>query len=702
MLSSSTKQIYLPNYKVNITVPADYSGEQIDAAIQRNKAQIQKLSPVFVQSRTYLQNALGPEDAGDGVQVAGLGITEAQGRVQGVGPAVQSAEATAGYRDTDQRALLRHYAAQKAINSANQHPRSAQIVQKAQANLLPSDRLTAIGDRATRAVTDVIQTPLLNHVLDYGAPGASQQLEKMQGFGAGLARGVLGFSSPLSLGAMAALGPMAAEPMGAKMLLGAFGTPAVTRAYQQALSGDIGGAMGELTAFGLPIAFHGPRWAQEAINAAEYRAGGRWMDENYGVDADPLPLSLLPPGPDANIYDTDLRHVQPASPFSTESLLPVEQTVDGRPTASSHGIESFPIDPTELRQQPSEPFMPASYTSTPSTVSSNLNSDYSSSTSYGSPMFNPQNRSIVNYQPVPLMSANDLGNRPTFTGLKGMLQRTLTLVPSTPLHESLSDSPLVPFADTQNPLSYDQNRHPFSVMIPEPFANGRLPASFSEHDTPDEQVHKSTYVNDKRQKIAQKNFSAFIERQEQLASAPADSYNMAPEDNNDPFDRQRDIRWIVEETLAKGHLSDDWYHDYLRFVISEHAYFHTTLSEIFQGETLKRAEAHFKDYSQVLQSPVTLNDRLPNTIYGTVLPDENSPSGWKIVLNGRLALDPEDVIFIIAEEAVHIAQRLRGMEIDNSLPYEARPHEKEAKLVAHQMTGRTPFARRPMLTRELP
>ena len=181
MTNPPSRQIYLPNYKLNISVPPEYSDAQIDDAIRRNKTQIQQASPVFAQGQKYLQNALGPDDAGNGLHVPALGVTEQQARAQGLGPAIQAAQDASQYNQADQAALLRHYAAQKAINSANQHPNAALIVQQAQPDMLPTDRLTAIGDRATRAVSDVVNTPLLNYALDYGAPGASQQPDRMQG-----------------------------------------------------------------------------------------------------------------------------------------------------------------------------------------------------------------------------------------------------------------------------------------------------------------------------------------------------------------------------------------------------------------------------------------------------------------------------------------------------------------------------------------
>jgi hypothetical protein len=330
MTNPTNRQIYLPNYKLNITVPTGYSDQEIDNAIQRNKAQIQQASPVFAQSQRYLQNALGPEVAGDGLQVPGLGITEVEARAMGTGPAIQAARDATQYNHADQIALLRHYAAQKAINSANQHPNPTRIVQQAQANLLPTDRLTAIGDRVTGAVSDVLNTPLMNHVLDFGSPGASQQLDGMQGYGAGLARSVLGFSSPASLETMALLGPVAAEPMGTNLLLGAFGAPIAASAYQRAQSGDVAGALGELTAFGLPFAFHGVRLAQEAKSAADYRAGARWMDENFGIEPEPSSQPLLPPGLDPNVYEAEIRQEQPSTPSlpSTDISLASGSSID--------------------------------------------------------------------------------------------------------------------------------------------------------------------------------------------------------------------------------------------------------------------------------------------------------------------------------------------------------------------------------------
>jgi hypothetical protein len=354
MTNPTNRQIYLPNYKLNITVPTGYSDQEIDNAIQRNKAQIQQASPVFAQSQRYLQNALGPEVAGDGLQVPGLGITEVEARAMGTGPAIQAARDATQYNHADQIALLRHYAAQKAINSANQHPNPTRIVQQAQANLLPTDRLTAIGDRVTGAVSDVLNTPLMNHVLDFGSPGASQQLDGMQGYGAGLARSVLGFSSPASLETMALLGPVAAEPMGTNLLLGAFGAPIAASAYQRAQSGDVAGALGELTAFGLPFAFHGVRLAQEAKSAADYRAGARWMDEDFGMEPEPSSQPLLPPGLDPNVYEAEIRQEQPSTPSlsSTDISLASGSSTDTPHIGIAMLRDGLRVDPADNVTRP--------------------------------------------------------------------------------------------------------------------------------------------------------------------------------------------------------------------------------------------------------------------------------------------------------------------------------------------------------------
>ena len=813
------RQIFLPNYKLNITVPAEFSDDQIADAIQRSKAQIQQASPVFAQVQRYLRNGLGPDDAGNGLQTPGLGITEQQAREQGVGPAVQSAQDAAQYNQADQAALLRHYAAVKAINSANQHANAVQVAAQAQENLLPADRLTAIGDRATRSLSNVVNTPLLNHVLDYGAPGASQQLEQMQGYGAGVARGILGFSSPASLGAMALLGPVAAEPMGAKMLLGAFGARAATGAYQRAQSGDMGGALGELTAFGLPFALHIGGLAQEAKNAADYRAGARWMDENYGIDADPPAQLLLPPGPAPNVYEAEFRPDRPMPPSTPDFALPSGRPAYDSQIASALPGDGFVADPTgSAIRQTLRPVIPTSYGRETINPPSDLVSSRYSSSDYSGPELDTQDGGMVRYRATVQTSPES-----AVPAASSVLATAPPIVPP-------PNAPTVPLAITSGDKQAISvllgERRPFSTETEQLFADGRtkadvpltLPQLTSLHSMAEQMVSLPNEGSDpynhasllKRITVAIRDFprvseigavlpqasdgapvfreplnstsprgsltsvqptrlnptvqkralidtlrgrnddrlilaqatdsadspgSATIEaegpiplkigsginsgyddgthflrlthayrkidevagdvqkhllraQEEQFGDWQNASFNMSPEETDALFDSLPIPRLDVKETLANGQLSVRWFRRYVQHSLHEYPHCRTPLHNVLQGETLERARYAFRDVPQVLQSPVVMREIPADEIFGTITPDDLSPSGWQISINGRLFHDAEDMIFLIAEEAEHIAQRLRGMEFDYRPKYNDRLHEKLAKEMAFKITGR--------------
>ena len=462
MPDPSIRQVFLPSYKVNINVPAGYSDSQISDAIQRNKTQIQCASPVFAQGQQYLQNGLGADDAGSGLQMRGLGITEQQARTQGVGPAVQASLDTSKYSYTDEMALLRHYAAVKAIYSANQHPNGAQIVEQSQSHILPSDSLTAIGDRVTRSVSDVVNTPILNHWLDYGAPGASQQLEQTQGYGAGLARGLLGFSSPISLGNLVLLGPGAAEPIGAKILLGAFGAQAATGAYQRAKSGDVGGAMGELTAFSLPFAGHISGLASDAVNAENYFAAPHEVDENYSFSAN-QPSQILLHGQDPNVYEADfqpngLEHLETQHLLMPPNLPAITSLQD----ADGVGLEP----PVNIIRQILAPAVSTAYHLPDEIVSNNDDSPNHN----GQALVDTANGLVSNRR---IMSAE----LDSITPVPSVANSVITPAFSSALSPTdgpldVYDSPRVPNRETQVPVSLWHKQEPFSYPVEPLFSDG--------------------------------------------------------------------------------------------------------------------------------------------------------------------------------------------------------------------------------------
>jgi len=832
MSDPPTRQIYLPNFKVNVSFPAEYSDADVAEAIKRNKVEIQKASPVFVQGQKYLQNALGPENAGNGLLTPGLGINEQQARTQGISPAARAAQDATQYNHADQVALLRHYAAVRAINSANQHPNASQIIANARPHLLSSTQVTAIGDRATRAANDVINTPLLDQALDYGAPGASQQLEQMHGYGAGLARGVLGFSSPGSLGAMALLGPIGAEPMGAKMLLGAFGAPIVVNAYHRAQTGDIGGALGELTAASLPLAFHGAHWVQEAKNAADYRAGARWMDENYGVDADPPTPLFLSPSPDPNVYEAEFKPDRPTSNSSTTPVALPDRY------GNTPQLTSFPPPDGFIDELATEPrtlgsTMPISYGQRTGNLPTGVGSDRDLSFGANRLEGNTQNAGLIPSRsvfPVPHYDMERLSGGYDLAADSGSLPNTSSAIltsgpPSTVLTISASE--------TKGLSALLGEQHPFSMSTDQLFADGKTKANvlvtlpqllalrnlaeqttnmtgdelgsysrpgflkrlnataqnfsnmseplfldphtseFKEPSNPASilgslrafqppnfipTLHKRNqlYVNQGRNSansnLAQINNipdlqsvklgTASLDVPRRIGDDVEGSYgdkvyaldsrrknglyeknraigrntnsymphvysgnrgyslDVTPKgDEDDDFDYSK-VRVVVEGTLAEGKLSERWYRKYMQYVVGDRLHFRTRLERVLQGETLERARHYFEEFPQILNSPVSLHEYLPDRGLGTVLENDLSPSKFEIAINGRLHMDPELITFIIAEEAEHIAQELRGMLFDYSKPYEERVHEILAKEMAFKITGLPDGTHKPIIVRQ--
>lgn len=737
MSNPPTRQIYLPNYKVNISVPASYSDEQITTAIQRNKILIERASPVVAQTHQYLLNALGKDDAGDGLTTPGLNITEKQARQKGIAPAVQSAQNASEYTHADQVALLRHYAAQRAINSANQHPHSAQIVQQAKARLLPTDRLTAINEKASQDLIKAVTTPVLNHALDYGAPGASQQLAQMKGYRAGLARGVLGFSSPVSLGLTAALGPIAAEPMGTKILLGALGAPAAVGAVNRVQAGDTGGALGELTAFGLPFLFHGAELAQRAKDAWDYHSGVRWMNRNLGVDFDVPEQTNFTPNADANAHGAEF-HPNTAPTSGAVNYLVKAGHFTALPRVTSKlyidsavedpiGLDTLsPLDkavPTPFEQETSEQ-QTERWDHSDGFIDNNVMGD------------EQRHGSIVRYQPNLSRPLNNFTFWPSpsnailpsgilSSGLskvhpinsiiaKSSLPQLTTLSRTNELAKSLPiGMPKRLFDDILFQRSSDiyrvlhggyaqtgfsQPLHEQTFVLPPPIEN------FIARQSP--KTYQSNFLNIiDGAESEDENRTHFIQPSPFSNEVPLEHQKSIDSETNNQgkynlyhvFNKERDeeedladlpmLRVKVNLTKAKGHLGKDWYDRYLKYVMYETPIKRYRLQTVLRGETLARAREYFKDFPEVLNSPIVPRDRLRDKVYGTVLDDDLSPSRHQIAINGRVALDPEDLIFVIVEEAVHIAQKLQEMEFDNSVPYEERLHEIQAKAAAQHITG---------------
>ncbi|GEM_PF-4763003 len=108
-------------------------------------------------------------------------------------------------------------------------------------------------------------------------------------------------------------------------------------------------------------------------------------------------------------------------------------------------------------------------------------------------------------------------------------------------------------------------------------------------------------------------------------------------------------------------------------------------TETFQSRILQHIEG------DILNTPVLLTDTLPNdeeiVVLGCATFDLDSPNYAEILLNTHYQEDPADLVHTILEEVIHIHQYFRGDLFDNSLPYEQRPHEIEAKRIAEEIAN---------------
>ena len=152
--------------------------------------------------------------------------------------------------------------------------------------------------------------------------------------------------------------------------------------------------------------------------------------------------------------------------------------------------------------------------------------------------------------------------------------------------------------------------------------------------------------------------------------------------------RLPDARYGTKGTHAQGQLSRRWYKGYLRQAMLGKVHGQVSLQRILQGETLERAKRAFEEYPEVLQSLVVLGEHFSNGLLGTIEENSSSQSGWIVVINSRILFDPEDLLFLLAEEAMHIWQKLGKQPFDYSLPYNERPHEIAAKAEALKIAGR--------------
>lgn len=117
------------------------------------------------------------------------------------------------------------------------------------------------------------------------------------------------------------------------------------------------------------------------------------------------------------------------------------------------------------------------------------------------------------------------------------------------------------------------------------------------------------------------------------------------------------------------------------------------LQDVLQGETLRKARRAFRKTPEVLQSPILFRDDLPDHIIGFTPEHTGSAqfpneSGYAIALNGRVRMDPADIVRVLAEEAMHVARKFKKRPFDYTLPYEQRLHEITAKRGARYLTGR--------------
>ena len=143
----------------------------------------------------------------------------------------------------------------------------------------------------------------------------------------------------------------------------------------------------------------------------------------------------------------------------------------------------------------------------------------------------------------------------------------------------------------------------------------------------------------------------------------------------------------VKGTPSEKHLSANWYDHYLHHVTEGRKYRFVRLQNVIRGKTLERLRQFTKEFPQVLQSPVIICEYMEQSVFGSIFPNNDSPSGFEIEINGRIAHCPNDIIFMIVEEAIHIVQELQGFPFDYASPYEERSHEKLAKAAAGGITG---------------
>jgi hypothetical protein len=242
MPNPPTRSIYLPNYKVAVDVPSNYTDEQIDDAVRRNKAMIQAQSSIAQQTAQNLQR-----------NTSELGITPQQARQQGISPAIQGNEKAK--QDATTAAALANIGAANAYqyHGGDLNPNEAQRRQ-----LLAGAQSGAASVKALTGPKDVFNTPLTDYLLDYGAPGASDALSQMNSFGARLAQGLTGATSPQSMAGMAVAGPVIGSMgrAGQTAALLGLGATSVPSAVQDARGGNYSGALGTLAAGFAPVGLH--------------------------------------------------------------------------------------------------------------------------------------------------------------------------------------------------------------------------------------------------------------------------------------------------------------------------------------------------------------------------------------------------------------------------------------------------------------
>lgn len=143
--------------------------------------------------------------------------------------------------------------------------RGAQYLRNAQQEVA-TDPLLEKRRRTKLLDTHGNDIPLLDPVIDKVlGEGTADALNKMKGFKPGLAQGLKSFTAPTSIVLGAASGGLGKL---APVALAGFGAQALKGAVERAHEGDIGGALGGLTAFLMPLAAHGAGKAMEATEGA--------------------------------------------------------------------------------------------------------------------------------------------------------------------------------------------------------------------------------------------------------------------------------------------------------------------------------------------------------------------------------------------------------------------------------------------------